>query len=244
MNKLGLRRITAPFTKISALALATNLVPLNAIAGVSGEVSLVSDYRFRGASVSGGEPAIQAGAQWTDEQGWYVGAWASTLGSNGNAGTVELDAYAGWSTAISGSATFDVNIMYYHFPAPEYGRAAEWDSFEANASVSTKLDEKTDVTAGVSYVWPQPALGDVENWYTYVDVNRSVSERMTIFAHAGFTDGAYSVSNDGDNFDWSMGASYEVADTVSVSAEYVGIDVPEPAGFERDALVFAIERTW
>lgn len=44
---------------------------------VSGNVALVSDYRFRGVSQSDKEVALQGGATVTHESGVYAGAWAS-----------------------------------------------------------------------------------------------------------------------------------------------------------------------
>ena len=44
-----------------------------------GNVSLTTDYRFRGVSLSGGDPAIQGGITATHDSGFYVGAWSSSI---------------------------------------------------------------------------------------------------------------------------------------------------------------------
>ncbi|MEN8675919.1 MAG: TorF family putative porin, partial [Alteriqipengyuania sp.] len=43
---------------------------------ISGNVSLVSDYRFRGVSFSDEDIAIQGGIDLAHESGFYVGTWA------------------------------------------------------------------------------------------------------------------------------------------------------------------------
>jgi uncharacterized protein (TIGR02001 family) len=50
-----------------------------AVAQVSGTLSVVSDYRYRGITFSDGKPAAQAGLTYDDPQGWYVGAFGSTV---------------------------------------------------------------------------------------------------------------------------------------------------------------------
>ena len=45
----------------------------------SGYVQGVSDYRFRGYSLSGGDPALQGTINLNHSSGFYAGAWASSL---------------------------------------------------------------------------------------------------------------------------------------------------------------------
>ena len=53
----------------------------DAFAQLSGTVSVVSDYRYRGVSLSDNEPAAQLGITYDDAQGWYAGAFVSTAES-------------------------------------------------------------------------------------------------------------------------------------------------------------------
>ena len=46
---------------------------------LSFNVSLTSDYRYRGISQSRLKPAIQGGVDYALPGGFYVGAWASTI---------------------------------------------------------------------------------------------------------------------------------------------------------------------
>ena len=52
---------------------------------VSGNVAVVSDYRFRGVSLSGGDPAVQGGVTLSHSSGFYVGTWdQDSLGGDDN----------------------------------------------------------------------------------------------------------------------------------------------------------------
>lgn len=55
-----------------------------------------------------------------------------------------------------------------------------------------------------------------------------------------YTDGSYSISDDGTNLDWSIGAEIEVSPNLTFGAEYVGIDGPRIRNFSDDAIVFKL----
>ena len=76
-------------------------------AEVNGEVSLgiVSDYRYRGLSLSGGDPALQAGFAWDHEDGWYAGLFAAGTrigGEHGLQAVSYLGAHGGWTAGAAG----------------------------------------------------------------------------------------------------------------------------------------------
>ena len=71
------RRARVAFVLLGLLGIA------DAQAGTSGNVSLTSDYVFRGVSQSNQEPALQGGAEHAFESqaagsGFYIGTWGST----------------------------------------------------------------------------------------------------------------------------------------------------------------------
>ena len=72
------RRIIECAVRQGIAALSLALVASNVSAQISGTASLVSNYRFRGISLSENKPAAQLGLTYDDVQGWYAGAFAST----------------------------------------------------------------------------------------------------------------------------------------------------------------------
>src|SRR5664279_3555744 len=64
---------------LRALALGSILFAASAEAQFTANASVVSDYRFRGVSLSDQKPAVQASVNWDDADGWYAGAFASTV---------------------------------------------------------------------------------------------------------------------------------------------------------------------
>lgn len=66
----------------------------------SGSVTLASDYRWRGISMSNNEPALQGSLMANNKNGTYLGVWASSTDIN-NGASIEADFMAGYRKAIS-----------------------------------------------------------------------------------------------------------------------------------------------
>ena len=91
---------------------------------VSGNVAVVSDYRFRGVSLSGGDPAVQGGVTLSHSSGFYVGTWSSSIDGGPLYGENELDLFGGWSGDVASGVTVDVGLLKYVYPTNDVGPAA------------------------------------------------------------------------------------------------------------------------
>ena len=85
------------------------LVP-SVYAGVSANVSLASNYVWRGVSQTGDELAVQGGFDVSSESGLYAGVWGSNVNFNDGAGN-EFDVYGGYA-----NDNFDVGFIQYQYP--------------------------------------------------------------------------------------------------------------------------------
>ena len=80
---------------------------------LTSNVSLVSDYLYRGISQSGQKPAIQGGFDYARSGGFYAGVWGSSISTlsdgytatSGTAGAnnagLELDTYLGFRSTFA-----------------------------------------------------------------------------------------------------------------------------------------------
>ncbi len=208
---------------------------------LTGNVALVTDYRFRGVSFSAGEPAVQGGLDLVHSSGFYVGTWASTIADSPTYGTMELDLYAGWSGAVTDGLTLDAGLLYYAYPADSKG-AAPGDYFEPYASLSTTLGP-VGATVGVAYAWKQDALGDRDNLYLYTDLQAGIpGTPVTLTGHVGYTDGVYAPpfqagTADDTGWDWSVGANVTVLGALTAGISYVDVGGPSIEDFTNDAIV-------
>ena len=85
-------------------------------------VGVVSQYRYRGLAQTRGYPALQGGVDYSNANGVYLGAWASTIRWIGDASTTtkavdgktELDLYGGYKFEIAG-ITYDLGYLQYQY---------------------------------------------------------------------------------------------------------------------------------
>lgn len=205
---------------------------------ISGNASLVTEYRFRGVDLSGGDIAVQGGVDVGHASGFYVGAWGSSLDEDTvGYGHTELDLYGGWSGEITSGVTADLGVIYYAYPnAP----AGDFDYVEVYGSLSGSFGPAS-VTAGVAYAPDQDSLGDSDNLYLYTDLGVAVPNTpVSLSAHLGYTDGFLTFTNDSKAFDWSVGASFAVNDNLSLGVSYVdaeGDHLPGDYKFTDSAVV-------
>ncbi len=84
---------------------------------LSFNASMVSDYRYRGISQTRLDPALQGGADYTNNPtGLYAGMWLSTIKwieDAGGSGNVEWDLYGGKRGEIGAGVTYDVGALTY-----------------------------------------------------------------------------------------------------------------------------------
>ena len=199
------------------------------------EVTLAgfSDYRFRGLSLSGIDPAFQPEIVITHESGIYGSIWGSNVSDNGG-DDIEVDLVAGIARDI-GNVTVDVNATYYLYPG-----AGSTNYIEFIGNVSTPVGPGS-VGLTVAYAPSQSNIGNQDNVYVALDGSVPIGGTpLTLTGSFGFEDGAF-----GDNKkDWSLGVTADVAG-FTLGAAYV--DTAHASNFGRIAkagAVFSISRTF
>lgn len=203
------------------------LVALLAIIGVSPALAspvavdtgltAVSDYRFRGLSLSDRKPALQADLTVSHKSGFYSGVFASTIDeygqdAAGKGATVELDYTVGRAFA-AGGLDFDLAASAYTYPG---GRNVDY--VELPAEVSKTVGAWTGA-AGFAYAPKQHAL-ERENHYVWAGLDYDGDALpVSLSARMGCEDGALA----GQKTDWSLSAS-RTWKRLQASAAYVDSD--------------------
>lgn len=166
---------------------------------VSGGIAVVSDYRFRGVSLSDKDFAVQPFITVSHESGFYVGVWGSNVASNPG-DDVEVDLYAGFSGGDA--VTYDISATYYVYPG-----VSSFNYFEFTGKLGTTIGPAT-VGGQLSYVPSQDNTGNADS--VYVATNAAIAipnSPITLTGSVGYEDGAFG----NDKVDWSLGASAEVS---------------------------------
>ena len=212
---------------LAAAAVAVGAALPAAGAEIEGNVTLASDYSFRGWSQTGRDPAIQGGFDVAFDSGFYVGTWASNV--NFGETSMEWDLYVGWSTDIRDGVTLDLSFI--HFDYPNDRDALNYQEYAASLGVG-------DFTLGVNYSPKYLAVEDVTFVYPYVDYSYGITDDVSLDLHLGFNladspDGDFFGAEGDDYIDYSAGISFPVAG-VTMSIGLYGTDNDDCGGTSRD----------
>ena len=84
---------------------------------IEANVSLATDYVFRGFSQTNEDPAISGGFDYGFEGGFYLGVWGSNVnfGEGSNTST-EIDLYGGYAFDAAENVSFDFGYVYFVYP--------------------------------------------------------------------------------------------------------------------------------
>jgi uncharacterized protein (TIGR02001 family) len=221
----------------------------------SSTVTLVSDYEFRGVSLSQTDPALQASLDYAFANGLGVGAWASSLDYGEDYdGSLELDLYASYSADISDTAAWSVGLTAYTYP-DSHGQPAT-ATRAARLKIEPYVEGYVDITTGSFnlaqwYTDDFAGLG-VGELYTEFNFNHALPRGFKVMAHAGYSWGDYwedPAMGGGELFDYSFGLSYD-AGHFALAGKITGTDASgeqqvTSGAFANDArLVFSIETTF
>lgn len=198
----------------------------------SANVSITSNYLYRGISQSAEGPALQGGFDYEVDK-FYAGAWASSVEWTDT--SLEIDYYAGFTPSYE-NFNFDIGVIYYTYPdAPSDPKQ---NFVELYAGVSTTIEDLVEV--GVSVAYSPEFYGETgATFYPALDVSAPFAEIFSAGFHYGyqsfsdFDDASYS------EYNFSVTASFEGFDfTVGYS------DTSEEAGDENDSIFVSIGRSF
>ena len=166
-------------------------------AELSGTVGVVSDYDFRGISLSAKDPALQGSIDWAAENGFYVGAWGSNIDyGQGVDGDIEIDLYAGYAGETEAGLGWDVGLVYYTYPGsddisdyPELYGALSYKWFEFKQWYSNDLSGT-----------------DLDGWYTEGNASFELPANFGLNLHLGYNYG--DAFDDTEYMDYSIGVAY------------------------------------
>lgn len=214
------------FASASVAALVAVAVPAAAQAqeeaeGVSAEyeIGVVSDYRYRGLSLSDEKPALQAGATFSAPGGWYAGTWGSTIeeygvGADGDGANVEIDLFVGKAFSLG---AFDVDVAVQAYVYPD---GSDVNFAEIPVSISRTVGSWT-LSLGAVYTPRQDIAVPEANRYVSGALVWQAPERpWQVSARVGYEDGAF--APDG-KLDWEVGASRTVG-PMTLGLSYVDTD--------------------
>ena len=179
-------------------------------ADIAGNVTMASDYRFRGISQLDANisPAIQGGFDFSFEPGFYVGTWASNV-NLGTGASVELDWYGGYASSLNESIDYDVGVLYYSYPKDGgqdldyveiYGKL-DWEGFTFGLNYSNDYYAESG-----KFAYPYVDYGfDYDRWSFAGHVGYNAFDKDDFLGNDDkYVDYSVSVSTTEWGVDWTL----------------------------------------
>ena len=242
----------------AALAAPTLAAAQAAASPVTGNISLTTDYRFRGLTQTMQRPALQGGFDYAHSSGLYVGNWnsnvSSTIFPNAN---LEMDFYGGYKRSF-GDLGLDVGFIYYYYPG---SRAALTNPQTGTTVADTKIDNK-EIYIGGSWKWLSVkyfhsiddlfSVPDTKNsWYLDGTATFDLGSGWGVVGHIGrqevkdwddatYTDYKLGVTKDIGGF--VFGAAW--VDTNAKDAAWTYTDARKSMNIGKSGVVLSVSKTF
>lgn len=232
------------------------LFPAAAFAQVSMSATVMSDYRYRGLTLSDDRPALQGGLAWEHASGWFAGTMATSTRIAGTSGLQWLS-YVGHVTRLDSGLGLEAGAQHIAFSRSQAGSYQEVFAGIASEQWSARL------------YYQAPAMG-AGGHGVYLEANgtRALGERVQLLGHLGWN--RRPDTADRDRFDARIGIgmllgdfaaqlAYVVHDGSSADGDPYATPYGEPRyaapndtqydmlyddSRDDDALVLSVSRGW
>jgi uncharacterized protein (TIGR02001 family) len=187
----------------AALACSTSLtLAEDAPSPFSANVTLTTDYIYRGITQTNHQPAIQGGFSFNHASGVYASVWGSNVDfQDGDEANIEID-YAIGHAGNAGAFGWDANLTYLTYPGADSD--LEYDSFELALTGSYDF-EVALVSATIAHATDGMAAEEAS--YVAGDIEIPLPYGLAFGAHLGYRELELGV----DYTNWKAALSTELA---------------------------------
>ena len=221
---------------ISSSAFAQTAAPAAAPAAapLTFNISLASNYKFRGqdqdqSKTRAFKPALQGGFDYASESGFYVGNWNSTVNwtkylPSNPSNSLEIDVYGGYKFK-AGPVDMDIGALTYLYPGATGANTTEVYLGGTVGPVTAKYSHT--VSKGYFGLGKEYLVGQGRGTgYLNLALAQEIMPNLTLKASLGFTNfkGGANAGGVPDYADYSIGASYDLGNGLSLSGAFVGAD--------------------
>ncbi len=240
--------MTRALKSLSVVLLAA--APVLACAQLTANVSLTTNYKFRGQDQDASKtkaikPAIQGGFDYTfGETGFYLGNWNSSVDwLSGN--SVEMDFYGGYKFK-AGGMDLDVGALTYVYPGNTTGNTTELYGAATFGPVTAKYSH----TVSKDYFgWAGAKTTSSRGrntGYLNLAFAQEVAPNTTFKASVGYTRFAGDIKDLGvpNYVDYSVGGAYDFGAGLSLTAAVAGANKKDFFGpVNKNRLIVTLTKT-
>jgi len=165
-------------------------------ATVGGDVTVVSDYIYRGVSENDGRPAAQLDLHVGTDNGLFAGVWATTLNERaapsppaptlGPAGDFEIQPYLGVRFALSSDWSATVSAVDYVYLHTEYGASHDYQEVSVALQYLDSLTFSLAASPNAVHYWRGFRVGRYEGYDANVSGEWPLFGPFLVTAGAGY----------------------------------------------------------
>jgi uncharacterized protein (TIGR02001 family) len=218
----------------------------------TGNLAVVSDYRFRGISQTYRRPAVQGGFDYAHSSGFYVGNWNSNVSGNQypDGASLEMDLYGGYKFDVMPGLTADVGLLKYYYPGARIA-GVKPDALELYVGASYKwFSAKYSHAVSDDYFGFTNADG---SYYLDLNANFEIADKTTLGFHVGrqkfnhygafdYTDYKIGVSRD---FGFAtVGLALVASNADSASYTYSNSSGSDTKDVSKNTVVLSLSKTF
>jgi uncharacterized protein (TIGR02001 family) len=192
---------------------------------LTANLTLATQYRYRGLMQTDNKPAVQGGFDFTHASGFYLGNWNSNISwlSDSNpdvSAPVEMDFYGGYRGKLNDDLPFDLGALKYYYPGDYPSGYTRPDTTELYGSLGYG-----STTFKYSYAVSNLFGFAKSKGSQYYDLSGNYALgfwALTLNAHIGYQ---YVRNVDqGSYYDWKLGLTRDLGNGLAVSVAYIGTD--------------------
>lgn len=179
---------------------------------LSGNATIVNDYRFRGYSQTNFRPAVQVGFDLSHSSGFYVGNWNSNVSDYVfPEGNLEMDFCGGWKGEVGHGIGLDVGALYYYYPGSSSPKGGNYNNTDLYVGLSYgSYSLKYSYTPSDFFSTPDTK----GTWYLDGTANFDLGEGWGLVAHVGYQKLKKQQNMDGDSIghyvDYKLGVTKDL----------------------------------
>jgi uncharacterized protein (TIGR02001 family) len=224
---------------VPVVAIAEEAALAAAPAPFTGNVTLASEYIYRGIGQTNRKPAVQGGFDYAHKSGFYLGTWGSNISWLSDTGlassSLEWDWYGGYKGSV-GDFGYDVGGLYYWYPgtytAAYKAGSSNPDTFELYVAGTWKF-----LTLKYSHSLTDTFGFKDSKGAGYLDLTGTyeLPGGFSLVAHVGNQVIPGSTPNgrarkDCSYVDWKLGVTKEIVGGVTLGLSYIDTDAKGDKG--------------
>lgn len=212
---------------VLATAVASILSSGVALAELSANAAITSNYIWRGVSQTTDQAAGQGGIDWGHESGVYAGTWVSNVNFENSDDGYEMDVYAGFA-GEAGDLGYDVGVVSYQYPVSPQFNFTELYVSGTFSMLTVGVAYTVDAASGNDAEEDPDATGMFESGDIYVNGSLDFTAgKSDVSVYAG----SYMFDQDGEDYSATGGATVG-----EVDFNHFG------ASISKDGFTFAVDK--